>query len=136
VIHVVSLELAAGLDIEIGWSLLCIAMLIRHYQLVWSDLAFRRFTQLSYHSERGWELLDGEARSQSVTISRVHRFTSRWLIIHLTTSQSDSEPVVLVLCPDNLGVEEARHLKRYLLMHQDQALDNLPGLESDSIERS
>jgi len=128
-IHVVGLELLAGLDVEFGLSLLLIALLLRHYQQVWSHRPCRRYTELSYRSEQGWELLNNEMEPVRVSISRIHRFTSRWLMVHLNPVPGTGEPLVLVLCPDVLGVEEARKLKRYLLLHQHQAVDAFYGIQ-------
>jgi len=125
-VHVVALELLAGLNIEFGLSLLLIALLVRHHQRVRTHLPGWRFTELSYRSEQGWELLHDVEGPVRVIISRVHRFTSRWLMIHLNrVSSGTREPIVLVLCPDVLGAEEARSLKRYLLLHQHETVDVL-----------
>jgi hypothetical protein len=45
-------------------------------------------------------------------------------MIHLSPVLDNGRPLVLVLCPDVLGVEEARDLKRYLLLHQKQTQDD------------
>jgi hypothetical protein len=128
-VHVVALELLAGLDIEIGLSLLLIALLVRHYQQIWSHMPCRRYTELSYRSEQGWELLNDEVEPVRVSITRVHRFTARWLMIHLNPVPDTRKSVVLVLCPDVLRIEEARSLKRYLLLHQHQTVDAFSGIQ-------
>lgn len=128
-VHIVALELLAGLNIELGLSLLLVAMLVRHYQQVCVHRPCRRYSELSYRSEQGWALLNDDMEPVRVSISHVHTFTSRWLMIHLNPVTGTADPVVLVLCPDVLGVEEARSLKRYLLLHQHQTVDVFTGFQ-------
>jgi hypothetical protein len=119
-----AMVLMAGIELELGLSLLLIAMLIRHYQLLLDQMPDRHYRSFNYHAQRGWELMNDQMHTSPVNIGRIHRFSLRWFMIHLSPVLDNGRPLVLVLCPDVLGVEEARDLKRYLLLHQKQTQDD------------
>lgn len=123
-VHMMAMVLIVGIELELGLSLLLIAMLIRHYQLLLNQMPDRHYRSFNYHAQRGWELVNNQLLAAPVNIGRIHRFGLRWLMIHLIPVLDSGRPLVLVLCPDVLDVGEARHLKRYLLLHQKQTQDD------------
>lgn len=116
--HMLSLQLLVAMDgVDMGFSLFLIVILLRHYQLYLYNDPLRRFDALTYRTLTGWRLIKADARPVPVTVVSVRWLASRWALIQFLPDSSEKAPLVLVLCPDALGVEQARQLKQYLILY-------------------